>query len=143
MAEALPGILEPLNNFATSEGANYWLNLGINLILSTLVTGIVLILVLEAAKKAWGESVNVANAFMLVLAINLINIFGVIGFISPYLGSAALILPVIIWIVLVKAFFSGMGWKHAVAIGVAGYLLTIFVVPWLIALVSGFIPAPA
>ena len=144
MAE-LPGLsgwTQTLFGTATSQGWTYWLNLGINVILSTLIGGLVLAAVLGAARKAFGEDVRIANAFLLVLIVNIINLFGVIGFLSAAVPAVALFLPLLIWLGLTKAFFSTMGWKHVLLIGVIGYILSIFIVPGIVATVSGYIPVP-
>lgn len=129
------------------------LNLGnpigllVNLIVSTIVGGIVFLVVVEVFAKAFSEEVGIPRALGVVLVINIINIFGILSLITPYLaaipfaGYIMLILPLIIWIALVKAFFSGMEILHAVVIGVVGYALSIIVFPMLTAIVQGYLPA--
>jgi len=123
--------------FATSQN---WLALGINLILSTIIGGIVIVILLTILSKVWSDQVKVTNAFIMVLVINVINLVGVIGLLSPIVPMVGLILPLIIWIVLSKVFFSQMSWIHAFITGVVGFGLSIVLFPMLTGLVTGFIP---
>ena len=125
-------------DFAASQN---WVALGINLILSTIVGGIVIIILLAIAGRAFKESPKLPNAFLMVLLINIINLFGILAFLSPYVPSAGLILPVLIWIVFTKLFFSEMKLWHAILVGIAGYGLSIFLIPMLVSSFSAFIPA--
>lgn len=118
----------------------------VNLIVSTIVGGIVFLVVVEVFAKAFSEEAPIVRAFGVVLIINIINIFGILGLITPYLmaipfaGYIMLIIPLLIWIGLVKAFFSDMETLHAVVIGVVGYVLSIIVFPWVTGLVMGYLP---
>lgn len=128
------------------------LNLGnplallLNLVVSTIVGGIVFLVVVEVFAKAFSEEASAGKAFLVVLVINIINILGILGLVTPYLamvpfaGYIMLILPLLIWIGLVKAFFGGMEIAHVAAIAVVGYILSIIVFPWLTAIVQGYIP---
>ena len=83
-----------------------WVALGITLIVSTIVGGIVFFALLKVISKAWGEPVKITSAFLVVFLINIINFFGILGLVASFLPSmVTLILPLIIWIVLVKVFF--------------------------------------
>lgn len=119
----------------------------VNLIVSTIVGGIVFLVVVVVFAKAFSEEAPVARAFGVVLIINLINIFGILSLITPFLaaipfaGYAMLILPLLIWIGLVKAFFGEMETSHIAAIGVVGYVLSILIIPLLVGIVQGFLPA--
>lgn len=135
-----------LTNLVTSLGVDFAnpITLAINLILSTIVGGIVLLLLVEIVGKKSSEHVNPLNAFLVVLIINLINILGVLGFVAPYISFVPflpVILPVLIWIVMIKAFFGEMSLMHAILVGVVGWLLSIFVIPYLVGIASGFIPS--
>ena len=144
MAE-LPGLsgwTQALYGTATSQGWQYWLQLGVNVILGTLIGGLVLIAILKAVSKAFGESVNIANAFALVLIVNIINLFGVIGFLSAPLPAVAFIIPLLLWLGLTRLFFSGLRLPHVLVVAVAGYVVSILLVPALTATVAGFIPLP-
>ena len=116
-----------------------WLVLSINLILSTIIGGIVITVLVATAGRAFREQVKYQNAFLMVFVINLISFLGILA-LAPSFPLAALVLPVLIWIGLTKAFFSQMSILHAVIVGLVGYGLSIFLIPNLVGLVSGFIP---
>jgi len=128
---------------AQGSGPTAWLNLGINIILSTIVGGIVLLVLMEALAKKEGEGIAVKNAFLMVLIINIINLFGVVRYLMPMVPVpyAFLIIPVLIWVIFTKVFFSHIHIKHAILAGVVGFLLSIFVIPYLVSMVAGYIPA--
>jgi|YelNatPaOPRAMG01_1025707.scaffolds.fasta_scaffold201036_1 hypothetical protein len=135
-----------LNNLMGSVGVNFEhpITLAINLFLSTLIGGIFLIIIVEILGKKFKEKVHVANAFLVVLIINIINILGVIGFIYPLISFApfiSTILPIIIWILLIKIFFKEMKFTHAIIVGIIGYALTLFFIPTLVGIASGFMPS--
>jgi len=118
--------------------------MGINLIASTIIGGIVLILILATVGKAWHENVPVARAFFVVLVINLVTQFGVVGLISGYLPGMAMIstvLNLLLWIGLMKLFFSQMKMTHAAAVGIIGYVVNLIIVPVLLGMVLGIIPS--
>ena len=129
------GILE----FAGTQSYQGWLSMGINVLLSTLVGGIVLIIILEILEHEWGENVNPVNAFFLVLIINLINIFGVVRFLS-FVPYATLVIPILVWILLVKVFFSDLSFKHAAIIGIIGFLLSMLLIPFIVGLIAAYLP---
>lgn len=139
---ALEGLPALVYGAATGNAWSYWLNLGIGVVLSTLIGGLVLVAVLKVATKAFGESAHIANAFLLALIVNIINILGVIGFLAGPLPAVAYALPLLIWLGLTKAFFSELAWTHVLLVGIVGYALSIFLVPALVAAASGFIPLP-
>ena len=116
-----------------------WLALGINLILATIIGGIVVIILLAVAGRAFGERVKYQNAFLMVFIINIINLFGILAFLS-FLGPLIIILPAVIWIVFTKAFFSEMVLWHAVVIGIVGYALSIFLIPNIVAGLGAYLP---
>ena len=135
-----------LTNLVTSLGVNFTnpITLAINLILSTVIGGIVLLVIVEIFGKKFKEKIHPANAFLVVLIINIINLIGVTAFIMPMLSSIpflAVILPVIIWIVLIKLFFKEMKFTHAILVGIVGYALSIFLIPILVGMASGFVPS--
>jgi len=86
------------------------------------------------------------HAFLLVLVISLINIFGIVPILGsflaiiPFAGILIMLLPVLVWIVLMKLFFRDMEMLHILIISVLCYFLSIYVIPSLVAIVSGFIP---
>ncbi len=136
--------INALNDFATSQSFDYWIGLGINIIISTIIGGIVLLIILGIFSRKFGLSIQIGNAFLLVLIANIINFFGVMGLILPFVLSVpfvALILPVLIWIILLKLFFRDMKLIYAVIIGIVFYFLTIALIPLFVAMVMGYIPS--
>ncbi len=139
----LPGFLGPISDFAMSQDFGYWLNLGIDVLLSTIVGGLVMVVILEIVSKKWGEPVRVANIFLLVLLVKVINIF-VLGFLISYVAFipfSYILIPLLIWIGLVKLFFSEMSAMHAVIVGVVGFAISIILIPSLVGIVVQFIPS--
>lgn len=135
-----------LTNLVTSLGVDFTnpITLAINIILSTIIGGIVLLILATVIGKKFSEEIHPANAFLVVLIINLINILGVLAFITPmisFIPFLPVILPVLIWVVLIKVFFGELNFLHAVILGVAGYFLSIFLIPILVGMTSGFIPS--
>ncbi len=141
----MSGILGSFADLATSNSAAGWINIGINIILSTIVGGIVLLVVMEALSKAWGESVSAGRCFMFVLIINIITQFGM-GFILPFvsfLPMAGFVFTLLLWIGFMKLFFGELSMLHAAIAGVIGFALSMLVVPMLTGLVLGYLPIPA
>jgi hypothetical protein len=137
---------DALTNLVGSLGVNFAnpITLAINIILSTIIGGLVLLLLVEIFGKKFKESVQPANAFLVVLIINIINLLGVTALITTYLPAIPFIgvlLPVIIWIVLIKIFFREMKITHAITVGVIGWLLSMFLIPYLVGRASGFVPS--
>jgi hypothetical protein len=144
MADALTGLNDFLGNLQLDFGNP--IGMATNLILSTIVGGIVILVVVEILAKKFSEEVNPMHAFLLALSVNIINIpivMGLLyGFLSyiPLMGLIAGFLPVIIWIVLTKLFFRDMGIMPILIIGVLGYFLSIYVIPSLVNIVASYIP---
>ncbi len=140
----ISGILGSFSSLATSNSAAGWINIGINIVLSTIIGGIVLLVVMEALSKAWGESVSAGKCFMFVLIINIITQFG-IGFILPFVSfipMASLVITLLLWIGFMKLFFGELSMLHAVIAGVIGFALGMLVVPMLTGLVLSYLPIP-
>jgi hypothetical protein len=130
-------------NLATSQSSNYWLSLGVNTILSTIIGGIVLIVLVEVFSHKFGESVKPQNAFLIVLIANVVTNFGVLGLLGGFLSGIpylAIILPLVVWFALIKVFFHEMNILHAFLVSVIFYMLTLFVVPYITGMVMAFIP---
>ena len=135
-----------LTNLVTSLGMDFTnpITLAINIIVSTIIGGIVLLILVEIIGKKFSEEVHPANAFLVVLIINLINLLGILAFVVPYISFIPFLpvaLPVLVWIILIKLFFRDMSIIHAVIVGVIGWVLSIFLVPYLVGIASGFIPS--
>jgi hypothetical protein len=117
------------------------IGLAINILLSTLIGGIVLLVLVEIIGKKFSEKINPINAFLAMLVINIINFLGILGFLTPYISGIPflyMILPVVVWIVLMKVFFRDMKIMHAVLVGIIGYFLSIFVIPMIVGMAMGF-----
>ena len=144
MADALTGI----NDFLGSMQLDFGNPIGMatNLILSTIVGGIVILVVVEILAKKFSEEVNPLHAFMLALCVNIINIPIVMGLLYtflayiPLMGLIAGFIPIIIWLVLTKLFFRDMSIMPILIIAVLGYFLSMFVIPSLVNIVGGYIP---
>jgi hypothetical protein len=132
--------MNPLGDLAF-QGAGYWVMLAINMFLSTIVGGFVLMAIISMITKKSGESVQLSNVFLLSLLINAINSFGVLGFLSPVLPLPGLLIQLLVWIGLVKLFFSNMSMVHVVIAAVAGFAITIFVVPIIVGIITPVISA--
>jgi len=137
-----PFDLQNFYSLATSQGYMHWLNLGITLILSTLIGGILLIVLAKLLGKWVGNISHYSHAFMVVLVINMINFFGILGLllgfliVVPWLG---LLLPVLVWIALLKLFFGELNFKGAVILGIISYLVSMLLLGTLVSLAGSFI----
>jgi hypothetical protein len=133
-------------SFATSQTAGSWLGLGINVIVSTLVGGLVLIFLVEIFSHKFGESIKPQNAFLVTLIASIVTYFGIIGLLSgvfslvPSSGIILMMLPLVVWFLLIKIFFSEMNILHAFLVSVIFFVLSMLIIPYLVALVAGFIP---
>ena len=141
---ALPVGLDAVFNLATGQGFGTWINMGINLIASTIIGGIVLIIILATVGKAWHENVPMARSFFVVFVINLITQFGIVGLITgflPGIAMASIIVNLLLWIGLIKVFFGQMKVSHAAVVGVIGYVVSLIIVPMILGIVLGLVPA--
>ncbi len=134
-----------LTEMLTSFGLSFSnpIALAINIILSTLIGGIILLIIVEVVGKHFSEQVKPQNAFFVVLLINVINLpiaFGLISSFLSFIPFLGIILPVLIWIVLIKMFFREMSFPHAILVGVIGWVVTLFIVPYIVGMVAGFLP---
>lgn len=141
MADPLSSLTSVLElSFANPMG------LVINLILSTIVGGIVILVIIMLFAKKFGEQVSPLNAFILAFIVSLINLFGVVGILGsllmmiPFGGLITMLLPILVWVVLVKVFFREMSLLHVLIISVICYFVSIYLVPMLVGTVAGFIP---
>jgi len=135
--------LNAMFEFAASETAAYWISLGITFLLSTLITGILLMIVMGIASRETGVPVRVGNIFLVVALINLINFLGIMGLMISFIAGVpfiVFILPALIWIGFLKLFFSDMRWLHILIIGIIFYAITLFIVPYITTFISSFIP---
>jgi len=145
MVDFPSNLLDPqaIYSYATGQSAGSWLSLGISVIVSTLVGGILLIVLVEVFSHKFGESIKPQNAFLVTLLANIVTYFGIIGLLSGFLSSVPyviILLPLVVWFVLIKVFFSQMNILHAFLVAVIFFMLSMLVIPTLVSLVSGFIP---
>ena len=141
MADPLSSLTSVLElSFANPMG------LVINLILSTIVGGIVILVIIMLFAKKFGEQVSPLNAFILSFIVSLINLFGVVGILGsllmmiPFGGLITMLLPILVWIVLVKIFFKEISLLHVLIISVICYFVSIYLIPMLVVTAAGFIP---
>ena len=117
------------------------INLAISLILATIIGGIIVLIVVEIIGKKSGIHINPANAFVIVMVINLINYLGLALILASYIPFLPIwILQIAIWILLVKVLFHEISWVYSILIGVIGFAVTLIIVPLLVGMVSGYIP---
>ena len=145
MASLPSNLLDPqaIFSYATSQSAGSWLSLGISVIVSTLVGGILLIVLVEVFSHKFGESIKPQNAFLVTLLANIVTYFGVIGLLSGFLASVPyviILLPLVVWFVLIKVFFSQMNILHAFLVAVIFFVLSMLLIPYLTSYVAAFIP---
>ena len=134
--------LDGVYSFATSQGYLYWINLGISIILTTLIGGIVLILLSKVLGKWTGSLTNYGHTFLVVFLVNIINFFGILGlllgfvYMIPFIG---LMIPVLVWIALLKVFFNDLTFKGVIILGILMYILSFALVPLLVSTAGSFI----
>jgi hypothetical protein len=144
----MAGILDiPLDfssvaQLAGSNSGGFWASVIINLLVSTAVGGLVLIIILMLFNRVYGEMLVLKRAFLAVLVVNVINFVGIIGILSPLLAGVPLlgiILPLLMWIVILKLFFEDMSMIHVIIVAAVFFALTIIALPYLTAKVMSFI----
>ncbi len=139
----IPFDLNSIYAFATSNTAGFWISIAVNLILSTIIGGILLVIILEVFGHEFGEDVTSSNAFLVVLAANTINLVVIMGFLLPYVAGipfAGIFLPLAVWLFFIKMFFGELSMPHALIVAVVFYLISIYAVPNMVDYVKGFIP---
>ncbi len=127
---------------ASADAVGFWISIIINLVVSTIVGGVVLIIVLGMFNRIYGEMLDYKKAFLVVLIANLINFIGIAGLLSSVLGAIpliGLILPVLIWVVLLKVFFEDMSFLHTLIVGVVFFAITLLAIPYLIGYATSLI----
>ena len=134
--------LMELNEIATSSGVDYWLGLGLNIILSTIVGGILLTLVMAIFSRRYGGGVRPGKAFFVVLIINMLTFFGVFGIVLSLIVGIPMIgflLPAAIWIVVLTLTFPEMHFIQNIIIAIIFAALTLTAVPYIVGMLAGFI----
>ena len=118
----------------------------LGIVLSTVIGGAVILVIIEILAKKFSESVKPLNAFILAFVVSLINLFGVVSLLGgllsmlPLGGLLTMLLPILVWIVLVKLFFREMELVHVLIISVLCYLVSIYLVPLLVGMAGGLLP---
>jgi len=139
----IPFDLNSIYAFATSNTFSFWISIAVNLILSTLIGGVLLVIIVEVFGHEFGEDVSSANAFLVVLAANIINLVVIMGFLLPYIASipfAGIFLPLAVWLFFIKMFFGELSMTHAVIVAVVFYLISIYAVPNMVSYVKDLLP---
>jgi len=137
----IPDLTE-FNNLANLQGAEYWLSLGINLIIATIVGGIVLILVMVIYNKRYGGATQPGKIFFVVLIINFLTFFGLLGAVLPVIAMVpfgGLILPWIIWVIVLTLAFPDTHFLHNIILGLIFVLLTVTLVSSIVSLITAAI----
>ena len=139
---SFPNLLDPQSifSFANTQTAGGWLGRGIDLILSTVVGGIVLIVLAEVFSHKFGESIKPQNAFLISLLGNIVILVVFMFGVASLVPMGGVVVPLLVWFFLMKMFFSQMNVFHAFLVAVIFFFLTILIVPSMVAMASGFIP---
>jgi hypothetical protein len=137
-----PNFLDPqaVMNFANTQSWGGWISIGINLILSTIVSGIVLIVLVEVFSHKFGESIKPQNALLVALLGNIINTV-LLMFVVGLVPFGVYVIPIAVWFALMKLFFPEMNMLHAFLVAVIFFFLTILLIPTLVGMLSVFIPS--
>jgi hypothetical protein len=138
----IPFDLSAATAMASADAISFWIGIFINIVISTIVGGVVLIIVLGVFNRIYGEMLDYKKAFLIVFIANLINFVGIAGLLSSILGGIpfiGIILPILIWIVLLKVFFEDMSFLHTIVVGIVFFALTLLAIPYLLDMVMGLI----
>lgn len=133
-----------LGTITSSVGS--WTGLLINLIISTLVGGLVFFIVVKLIASKLGDNVGLSRVFLAVFVINLISLPIIWGLtisaiaVIPFVGIIFPLLPFLIWLLVVKVSFGDMAWSHVFIVTIIGYVLSIYVVPTLVWSIRGLLP---
>ena len=129
----IPFDLGSVASMASADSTGFWISIITTLIIGTIVGGILLIVVLGLFNRIYGEMLDYKRAFIVVLLANIINLVGVAGLLSSMLASIpfiGLILPILIWVLLLKLFLEDMSFLHALITGVVFFVVTMIAVPY-------------
>jgi len=125
---------------------NSWVSLIVTLVVSTVVGGIVFLIVIKLVAKKLHDSISAPKAFLAILAINIINLPIIWGTTLQAVASFSFalavlpFLPFLIWLMVLKGVFGQIRFSHIFLIALIGYILSIFVIPYLVFFVRGSIP---
>jgi len=135
----IPFDLNSVAQMASQNAAGLWINIAISLMISTVVGGVLLIVILGLFNRVYGEMLDYKRAFLVVLIINVINYVGVVGLLSGVLGPIpfiGIILPLLIWIIVLKIFFEDMSFLHVIIVGAVFYVITLVAIPYLVSMIT-------
>jgi hypothetical protein len=131
----IPFDLNSVAQLASANAMGFWVTIIINLVISTVVGGILLIIVLGVFNRIYGEMLDYKKAFLVVLIANIINLPIIAGLLAPFISVVpyiGLFLPLLIWVLLLKIFFEDMSFLHALVVGAVFFVLTMVAVPYLV-----------
>ncbi len=135
-----------LYNIANAQGWQSWIMLGIDVIVSTIIGGFILLLIVELFSHKFNEPIKPGNAFLVVLIANVINFLGIIGILGMVLpgillnGFGGIALNFLVWLGLLKGFFADMGWAHVLIIALVMLGASVMITPLLSGIIMQFIP---
>ena len=138
----IPFDLNSVAQMASTNSVGLWTTIIVNLVLSTVIGGVLLIVVLGVFNRIYGEMLDYKRAFLVVFIVNLINLVGIVGLLTPFIAGIpfiGLILPLIIWVVVLKVFFEDMSFLHTLIVGAAFFAVTIIAIPYVVGLVATYI----
>jgi hypothetical protein len=145
MADPVSSLDGILGNLDLSFGNP--VSLGVNIFLSTIIGGLVILIIVEVFSKKFSKAVNPMHAFLVSLVASVINLLGIISVLGAFVGSLPLagmivmLLPVIVWVAMIKLFFTHFSITHSLIIGVICYLISIYLIPGLVYTAGTFIPS--
>jgi hypothetical protein len=123
-----------------------WVSIAVELVVGTIIGGILLINVLGVFNKIYGDILEYKRSFLVVGVANMINLVGLRGFISPMLkelpAAEAIVeyaIPAVIWVFLLKVFFEDMNLTHATVVGIVFFGITLILVPTYVNMALGYI----
>ena len=125
---------------------NSWSALLISLVVSTIVGGIVFLIVIKMVAKKLHDNISIPKAFVAILAINIISLPIVWGTTLqavasvPFASMLLPFLPFLIWLIILKSVFSEIRMSHVFLIALIGYILSIVIIPTLVLVARSFIP---
>jgi len=136
----------PLDSLFSNINFSNPIGLGVSIILDTVISGIMILIIVEIFAKKYKEGVKPSHAFIVSLVITIINILGIVPLLGgmlttlPFAAILVMVLPIIVWIVVVKLSFKELKISHVAIISVVCYLLSIYVIPMVMGMVAGMIP---
>ncbi len=121
------------------------IQISINIGVSTIIGSIILLILF----KLFEEEPDIKHIFIIVFILNVINQFGVLGYIEPYvyaypLGNTIVFLvPLFLWIIFIKYYassYSSLSLEHVLIIAAIGYIICTFVLPLISGVIVSSIP---